>query len=181
MLSLSLCRITNSDIDSSRRHPSHDWHRKRTSPAITLPITSLSLCRITNSDIDSSRRYPSHDWHRTRTSPAITLPIFTVFRATSCHWWPTYLVDSKSSEFVVKVSTGTIFSPCNIKLVWLHQIVQRYTFTFQWLFRVQLVTNSNSQISEVIALNPATSKFFGYIRSCNVTLLLFIGCFGCNW
>ena len=154
--------------------------RKFNDIRFVLYVLSLSLCRITNSDIDSSRRHPSHDWHRTRTSPAIKLPIFTVFRATSCHWWPTYLVDSKSSEFVVKVSAHTIFSSCNIKLVWLHQIVQRYTFTFQWLFRVQLVTNSNSQISEVIALNPATSTFFGYISSCDVALLHFTGCFGFN-
>ena len=92
----------------------------------------------------------SHDWHRTKTSPAIKRPNFTVIRATSCHWSPMYLVDLKSSEFVVKVSAGTIFPPATSNFVWLHQTVRHYTFTLHWLFRVQLVTNSNSQISKVI-------------------------------
>ena len=89
------------------------------------------LCFSTNFDIDSSRDHPSHlvKWHRTKKSPAIKWPIFTVFRATSCHWGPMYLVDSKSSEFVVEVSS------CNIKIVWLHHMVWRYIFTFLGCFR----------------------------------------------
>ena len=43
--------------------------------------------------------------------------VCTVCRATSCHWGPMYLVDSKSSEFVVKVSGGIIFASCNIKII----------------------------------------------------------------
>ena len=72
-----------------------------------------------------------------------------------------YRLDSKSSEFVVKVSAGICFSSCKIKIVCLHQIVRRYTFTFHWLFRVQLVTNSDSQISDIIALNPSFTVFSG--------------------
>ena len=70
-----------------------------------------------------------------------------------------YLVDSKSSEFVVKVSAGTIFPPATSNFVSLHQIARCYTFTLYWLFQVQLVTNSNSQFSEVIALNPSFFLF----------------------
>ena len=35
--SQTLCCITNSDTDSSRSHPSYDWHRTKTSPAIKWP------------------------------------------------------------------------------------------------------------------------------------------------
>ena len=108
--------------------------------------------------MDSSRSHLSHDWHRTKLSPAIKWPKCTVFRATSSHWWPMYLVGSKSSEVEVKVSAGTIFSSCNIRIVWLHQIARPYTFTFHWLFRIQLVTNPNSQISEVY--DSSRSEFF---------------------
>ena len=34
VLLLTLCCITTSDINSSRSHPSYDWHRIKTSPAI---------------------------------------------------------------------------------------------------------------------------------------------------
>ena len=54
-----------------------------------------------------------------------------------------YLVVSKSSEFDVKVSAGIIFTFCNIRIVWLQQIMRRSAFTFHWQFWVQLVTNSD--------------------------------------
>ena len=74
---------------------------------------------ITNSDIDYTRNHPSHYWHRTKTIPAIEWHNFKSFRTTSCHSGPMYLVVSKSSELVVNVSAGIIFSSCNIKTVWL--------------------------------------------------------------
>ena len=70
-----------------------------------------------------------------------------------------YLVDSKSSKTVVKVSAGLIFSSYKFKIVQPHQIVHRYTFTFQWMFRVQLLTNSEPQISAKIALNQSFTVF----------------------
>ena len=106
------------------------------------------LCCIINSDIDISRSHPSHKWHRTKTTPAIKWPNFTVFRATSCRWEPMYRVDSKSYEFVVKVSGSIKFSSCIIKIVCLHHMLRRYTFTFHWLCRVQLVTNLRSYSSK---------------------------------
>ena len=88
--------------------------------------------------------------------------ILLFFRATSCHWWPMYLVDSKSSEFVVKVSAGTIFSSCIIKIVWL-RASDRATLPVHFYFSLaasgSIVTNSNLQISEDIALIPSFSMF----------------------
>ena len=140
-------------------------------PVLYFTCFHYRLCCNTNFDIDSSRIHPSHKWNREKKkkkkkkkpSPAIKWPNFSVFRATSYHWegGAMYLVDSKLSDFAVKVSANIILSSCNIKIVWLHQIVRRYTFTFHWLFRVQLVTNSDSQISEVKALNPSFTMFSG--------------------
>ena len=76
-----------------------------------------------------------------------------------------YLVDSKSSELVVKVSAGIFFSSCNIKIVCLHQIVRRYTFTFHWLFRVSVLDKFWS-----IALNLSFTMFSGK-RSATVLIL----------
>ena len=74
-----------------------------------------------------------------------------------------YLVDSKTSEFVVRVPGGIIF------FLLQHQnclaTSHRYTFTFHWLFRVQLVTNSDLQISKVIALNSSFVMFSGKISA----------------
>ena len=92
-----------------------------------------------------------------------------------------YLVDSKSSEFVVKKVSGCIFfSCCNIKIVWLHHVGRRNTFTYHWLFQVELVTHSDSQISEDLPLNPSFTMFSGRIsdrvlilKECSFVLAMF--------
>ena len=46
VFSLPLCYISNSDMDSSKSHPSHDWHRTKMSAAIKLPTFTGS--RVTS-------------------------------------------------------------------------------------------------------------------------------------
>ena len=75
-----------------------------------------------------------------------------------------YLVVSKSSEFAIKNIQALRFSSCNIKIVCLHQLVRLVNFTLHWLFLVQLVANLDSQISEVIALNPSFTMFSSKLR-----------------
>ena len=41
MLSLPMCCINNSDIDSSRSHPSHDWHQTKLNDLILLFSSNL--------------------------------------------------------------------------------------------------------------------------------------------
>ena len=70
-----------------------------------------------------------------------------------------HLVVPKLSEIVVQLSAVNVLSFCTIKIVGLHQVGRRSPVTFHLLFCVQLVTNSDSQITEVIALNPSFMMF----------------------
>ena len=74
-----------------------------------------------------------------------------------------YLVVSKLKDFVVQDSDDNVFSFCNIKTVILHQMIRRYHVIFHWLYLVQLVTNSDSQISEVVLFFVVVFFFFFFL------------------
>ena len=96
--------------------------------AASLTSTVQGVARVTIG-IGQKRIRPSND---------LVLLVFERPLVTRGPCSPMYLVVSKSSEFVVNVSSGIIFS-------------------------------------------SAVSKLFRYIKSCDVRLLLFIGCFVFNW
>ena len=99
-------------------------------------MLSLPLCCISNSDINSSRSHPCHDWHRTKTSPAFN-DIILLF------------VLSDLLSLVARVP-----GRFEVVRVCFKSFCRHYFFPL------------------------ATSKLFGYIRSRDVTRLLFITCFG---
>ena len=102
--------------------------------------------------------------------PAIKWPNFIGFWVTSNHsGGPLYLVILKLSNFVINVYAGNVFTFCIIKIVTLHQMVRWQLVTFHWLFSVQVVANSDSQISEVNFLSLSFTKF-----SCKIIVPIMI-------
>ena len=79
------------------------------------------------------------------------------------------LVVPKLSEMVVKRFADNVLFFCTIKIVGLHQVVRREPVTFHLLFWVQLVTNSDSKISAVNALDPS---FMTFTNKTNVRVLI---------
>ena len=174
---ITVLSITNSDIDSSRSHPNYDWHRpKRIRPFNDLvllvferPLAGHDFGGGEGGGHTPFQNYWMGAWPLL--APPAPMPMLNALRnvyiklgqirndqvleAPMTRPLSIPRFDPLPQILANFLRQCIIFTFCNIRTVWLHQIVRRWAFTFPWLFWVQLVTNSDSQIAEVIARNPS--------------------------